>query len=117
MYRGREGMWSWILHRVTGVGILLFLAVHIVDIYLLGWPDLFNRLLFFYRHPVFRVAEVFLVAAALYHALNGIRIMLVDFWVEGTRRHRQIFWAQMVIFLLIWIPASFLMLSPVVFGR
>jgi succinate dehydrogenase / fumarate reductase cytochrome b subunit len=63
------------------------------------------------------VAEVFLVAAALYHALNGIRIILVDFWVEGTRFHRQIFWAQVVLFLLIWIPTSFVMLSPVVFGR
>ncbi len=110
-------MWSWILHRMTGLGVLLFLAIHIVDIYLLGWPDVFNKLLFLYRNPVFRVAEVFLVAAVLYHALNGIRIILVDFWVEGTRFHRQIFWAQVVLFLLIWIPTSLVMLSPVVAGR
>ena len=37
MYKGQSGMWSWLLHRVTGLGILLFLFVHIVDISLLGF--------------------------------------------------------------------------------
>src|ERR1019366_5102909 len=36
-YRGREGQWAWILHRVTGVGIFIYLLVHIVDTALLGW--------------------------------------------------------------------------------
>jgi succinate dehydrogenase / fumarate reductase cytochrome b subunit len=65
---------------------------------------------------VFRVGEVLVVAAVLYHALNGIRIIMVDFWEEATRFHRQIFWVQAVLFLLIWGPASFLMLRPV-FGH
>ncbi len=31
LYRGREGMWSWVLHRITGVAIFFFLLVHVLD--------------------------------------------------------------------------------------
>ena len=45
-YRGREGMIAWLLHRASGLGVLLFLALHIVDIFLLAFgPDIFNALL------------------------------------------------------------------------
>ncbi|HEY5320880.1 MAG TPA: succinate dehydrogenase, cytochrome b556 subunit, partial [Galbitalea sp.] len=30
IYRGKEGMWSWVLHRITGVSIYFFLLVHIL---------------------------------------------------------------------------------------
>lgn len=117
MYRGREGMWSWVLHRVSGLAILLFLLAHIVDTMLIGWgPDIYNAAMRLYSLPVFRVGEVLLVAAVVYHALNGIRIIVIDFWPEGTRFHRQIFWIQAVIFIMVWIPASVWMLSPV-FGN
>src|ERR1700733_13132125 len=69
-YRGGPGHWSWILHRLTGIGVFLFLLIHVVDISLIGWgPDVFNRLLFLYRNPVFRVGEVALMAGAIFHAL------------------------------------------------
>ena len=31
LYRGREGMWSWVLHRITGVVLFFFLLVHVLD--------------------------------------------------------------------------------------
>ncbi|HXF06510.1 MAG TPA: succinate dehydrogenase, cytochrome b556 subunit [Blastocatellia bacterium] len=118
MYKGHEGMWSWIFHRISGLAVLLFLFAHIVDTALIGWgPDVYNAAMALYRHPVFRVGEVLLVGAVVYHALNGIRIIVVDFWPLGTRFQRQMFWVEIVIFLILWIPASLLMLSPVVLGR
>ena len=58
-YRGRAGQWAWILHRVTGVGVLLFLLVHIVDTAFIGWgPELYNKAMAVYRLSVFRVGEV-----------------------------------------------------------
>ena len=43
MYRGQSGQWSWLLHRITGLGVLLFLLVHIVDITLIGFgPKVYN---------------------------------------------------------------------------
>ena len=110
-YKGKEGQWSWMLHRVTGVGVLLFLFIHILDTALVGWgPDVYNRVIKVYSHPLFRVSEVGLFAAVLYHALNGIRIILIDFWPGGARYHKQMFYAAMVLFVLTMLPVSYLML-------
>jgi succinate dehydrogenase / fumarate reductase cytochrome b subunit len=114
-YRGGPGHWSWLLHRLSGIGVFLFLLIHIVDISLIGWgPKVFNRLLFLYRHPVLRVGEVALVAAVLYHALNGIRICIIDFWPETMVIHRKLSYAVGIAFSIIYIPTAIYMLSFVV---
>ncbi|MBI2119475.1 MAG: succinate dehydrogenase, cytochrome b556 subunit [Elusimicrobia bacterium] len=111
-YKGKEGQWSWIFHRITGIGVLLFLAIHIIDTMLVGWgPEIYNKVIAIYRNPIFKIGEVGLFAAVLYHALNGIRIMIIDFVPEFTKYHRQIFYLEMLLFFLSMIPVSFLMLS------
>ena len=111
-YKGKEGQWSWILHRVTGVGVLLFLFIHILDTMLVGWgPEVYNRVIAIYHYPVFKVGEVGLFAAVLYHSLNGIRIILIDFWPEGVRYHKQIFYIEVAAFVLAMAPVSFIMLT------
>ena len=110
-YKGKEGQWSWFFHRLTGVGVLLFLFAHILDTMLVGWgPDVYDRVISVYAHPFFRVSEVALFAAVLYHALNGIRIILIDFWPGAVRWHEQIFYVMMALFAAGMIPVSFLML-------
>lgn len=113
MYKGGEGMWAWILHRVSGVLIAVFLLFHILDTFLLGWPDLYNTLMRLYAMPVFHTGEVLLVAAVLYHAINGTRIMLMEFWPGLTTRHKEFFYVQMALFFVLFIPAAIVML----FGR
>jgi len=114
-YRGGPGHWSWLLHRLSGIGVFLFLLIHIVDISLIGWgAKVFNRLLFLYRHPAFRVGEVALVAAVLYHALNGIRICVIDFWPETMAFHRKLSYAVGIAFTIIYIPTAIYMLSFIV---
>lgn len=111
-YRGREGHWSWILHRVTGVGVFVFLLVHIVDTAFIGWgPGLYNKAMALYRNPVFRVGEVLLAGAVLYHALNGIRIFIIDFWPEATVVHRKLFYAVAAVFAVVYIPTAIYMLD------
>jgi succinate dehydrogenase / fumarate reductase cytochrome b subunit len=113
-YKGHVGMWSWILHRVTGVGIFFFLLAHIVDTAFLGWgPELYNKAVAFYHLPVMRVGEVILGACILFHALNGIRIIIIDFWEEATVYHRQLFWIEIVIFFILFIPSAYIMLRPI----
>ena len=113
-YRGGPGHWSWILHRVTGVGVFLFLLVHIVDIALVGWgPAIFNKLLFLYRYPPFRVGEIVLVGAVLYHALNGLRICVIDFWPEATVIHRKLVYAVGIVFAVVFIPTAIYMASTI----
>lgn len=114
IYKGKAGQWSWLFHRVTGVGVLLFLFAHIIDTMLVGWgPEVYDKVIAVYAHPVFRVSEVGLFAAVLYHALNGMRIILIDFWPGMTRYHAQIFYTMMAIFVLAMVPVSYLMLRHV----
>ena len=114
-YRGGPGHWSWVLHRLSGVGVFLFLLIHIVDISIIGWgPVYFNKLLFLYRAPAFRVGEVGLVAAVLFHAINGVRICVMDFWPQTMGYHRRFVYAVAISFTLLFIPAAAYMLSFVV---
>lgn len=111
-YRGGEGQWSWILHRLTGVGVFVFLLAHIVDTAMIGWgPALYNKMMGLYRNPFFRVGEVLLAGAVLYHALNGIRIMIIDFWPGATTVHRKLFYAVVAVFAVVYIPAAIYMLD------
>ena len=114
-YRGGPGQWFWLLHRLSGIGVFLFLLIHIVDIALIGWgPQVFNRLLFLYRAPAFRVGEVILVAAVLYHAVNGVRICVIDFWPETMAFHRKLTYGVAIAFIILFIPTAIYMLSLLV---
>jgi succinate dehydrogenase / fumarate reductase cytochrome b subunit len=103
------------MHRLTGIGVFLFLLIHIVDISIIGWgPVVFNKLLFLYRNPIFRVGEVGLVAAVLYHAINGVRICITDFWPETMAFHRKLNYAVGIAFTVLFIPTAIYMLSFIV---
>ena len=113
MYRGGAGQWAWWLHRLSGVGVLLFLLLHILDTGLvLFGPEVYDRVVKIYVHPVFRVGEVGLAGAVLYHALNGIRITLLDFYPELSPRQRQFFYGVVSVFVLLFIPVAAKMLAP-----
>ncbi len=106
-YRGREGQWSWILHRATGLGVFFFLALHIFDIYLiLLGPEPFNTLAAIYHHPVARVGHVFLFFSLLWHAFNGTRITILDFMPTLWKYQRQAVWIQVAIFLAVFVPST-----------
>lgn len=93
LYRGKVGMWSWVLHRITGVAIFFFLLVHVLDTALVRVsPEAYNVVISTYKTPLIGLAELGLVAAILYHALNGIRITLIDFWSKGAKYQNQMFW-------------------------
>ena len=93
LYRGREGMWSWVLHRITGVSIYFFLLVHILDTALVRIsPEAYNAVIGTYKNPIMGLGETGLVAAIVFHALNGLRIILIDFWGAGTKHQRVMFW-------------------------
>ncbi|UCG76189.1 MAG: succinate dehydrogenase, cytochrome b556 subunit [Gemmatimonadota bacterium] len=111
-YRGGTGYLLWALHRATGVGVLLFLALHIVDIFLLGFgPELFNELLFLYKAPWARVGEVFLLFGVTFHALNGLRIIVQDFSPRLWAHQRRLVVLEIVVFVIIFLPAAWIMIT------
>ncbi|MFE6776098.1 succinate dehydrogenase, cytochrome b556 subunit [Streptomyces sp. NPDC057702] len=95
LYRGREGMWSWVAHRVTGVTIFFFLLVHVLDTALVRVsPEAYDDTIAIYKNPVVNLMEYGLAAAVLFHALNGLRLIAVDFWSKGPRYQKQMLWAS-----------------------
>lgn len=112
-YRGGVGQWAWAIHRAAGLGILGFLLLHIFDIFLVTFgPTLFNELLFLYKGTIARLLEILLLFGLLYHALNGLRIILADFMPVLASRTiaRNFFYIQMLAFLVIFIPAAYFMM-------
>lgn len=101
LYRGREGMWSWVLHRITGVAIFFFLLVHVLDTALVRVsPEAYNAVIGTYQTPIMGLGEVALVGAIVFHAFNGLRIILVDFWSWATRNQKVLFYVVVVLWVL-----------------
>ncbi|HEV2891110.1 MAG TPA: succinate dehydrogenase, cytochrome b556 subunit [Frankiaceae bacterium] len=114
LYRGREGMWSWVAHRVTGVLVFFFLFAHVLDTALVRVsPNDYDSVVDTYKHPFVTLMEVGLVGAVLFHALNGIRVMLVDFWEKGVRLQRQMLYVELAVFAILMGPATYFMVKPV----
>lgn len=104
VYRGNVGMWSWVLHRITGVSIFFFLLVHILDSTLLRVsPEAYNAVIGTYKNPLMGLGEVVLVAAIGLHALNGLRVILVDFWAWGTKHQKLLQWIGLVLWIILLI--------------
>ena len=115
LYRGREGMWSWVAHRITGVAVFLFLFVHVLDTALVRVDvELYDAVIDTYKTPIVNLLEVGLVGAVLYHALNGVRIILVDFWSKGPKYHSVMLWTIMGLWVAIMIPGTYYMMRHTV---
>jgi succinate dehydrogenase cytochrome b subunit len=110
-YKGGLGQWSWAAHRITGVLVVAFLFGHIVDTFAVGFgPHLYNETISLYKQWWFKPFEVALIAAVLFHALNGLRIILFDFWPSLALRQRAFAYTELVLFVLGFAPAAFFML-------
>ena len=110
LYKGSPGQWSWLLHRITGVAVILFLFAHVIDTAVVGWgPEAYNRVIGVYHNWVVKLLELGLVAAVLYHAINGVKIMVFDFWPASSRHMKPIALASTAIFVLSMIPITWIM--------
>ena len=113
-YRGGAGSLAFLFHRISGVAIWVFILLHVFDIWLAGVnPVLYDELLGIYGSPPGRVGEALLGAALLYHALNGLRIVLMDLWPALTRWHRQVWLASWVVFAVVGVPVAWVILKPI----
>jgi succinate dehydrogenase / fumarate reductase cytochrome b subunit len=114
-YRGKLGQWSWVLHRLAGLGTLLFLYLHVIDTsWAVFYPDLYERAIKLYQSPLFTIGEFGLIACVVYHAYNGFRIVLTDWrpkWWKHQDRAAQIVLAATLITL---IPTFLIMIREVI---
>ena len=102
LYKWRTGGISWILHRVTGVGITVYLLIHILTVSnLLKGETAFNKAMETVQQPIFILGEIALLGAIVFHALNGIRILIIDFG-KGSLYQKKLFWIFMVLAAIIF---------------
>lgn len=115
MYRGQAGMFAWILHRVSGLGVVFFLILHILDTAAVLWgPEAYEFLPnVVYKQLWFRPFELALIAAVMYHAFNGLRVIVIDFWQGAEAYQKQLWWAVMALFIITMIPITYMIMAPV----
>jgi succinate dehydrogenase / fumarate reductase cytochrome b subunit len=107
-YRGRQGMLSWTLHRLTGLGIVLFVGMHVVAAFFLqqfGDPVATAVTAAYESWPT----QLFVYFCVLYHALNGARLALMDLFPRLLRFQNELVWLQWAVFAPAYLlPAFFL---------
>jgi len=79
-------MWSWLFQRVTAVLLIVMLAIHLIFTHILNignlnYDSIGERL----AHAGFTAVDVILLAAGIFHALNGLRMVLMDYWFTSRR--------------------------------
>lgn len=118
MYRGREGQWAFLLHRISGVALALFLLLHVLDISLVMWgPEgPFDAFLAFYHNWPFRIGLLMVIAGVIYHALNGLRIIIMDFTTWGVRYQRPLWYGVMGMSLVLGLPVLYVIVPQILRG-
>ena len=111
-YRGHQGHLAFLMHRVTGLGTLLFLTIHILDtatVYF--FPNLYADAIAVYRTTLFGLAEMVLVFCVLYHGANGLRIAFSDWFPKYWTIEIERKWATrtLILAIILWLPAAIIM--------
>ena len=117
LYKGKSGQWAFVLHRITGFGVFFFLLLHIVDVALVNNARRYNEVHALYGNIVLRVFECGLLLGLLFHALNGLRIIAVDFFNEGVRREELMFKIVVFLTLAAGLPGCYVILRPWIEGH
>jgi len=114
-YRGAIGQWSWVLHRLSGLGVVLFLVLHVVDTsWAVFYPELYVEAIATYQTPLFTIGEFGLVALVVYHALNGLRIIVMDYRPQWWKYQKAAANAVLIGTVVLLVPVFVLMMTHVV---
>ncbi len=113
------GMWAWLLFRISGLILVFYLGAHIIIISMGQFGaegETLNDLMRMFDHPVLVLLDLALVVAVLYHALNGVRIILMDFGI-GVHRHKILFWSAMAVVVICFAIFAWVAFTYVVTGE
>ncbi|MGH2383223.1 MAG: succinate dehydrogenase, cytochrome b556 subunit [Candidatus Limnocylindria bacterium] len=104
---------AWFGHRASGLGVLLFLFLHIVETStVLFGPEVYDFTQTFYANLPAKVGEVLLMAALVYHSLNGLRVIVMDFWPTTTTYYRPLTYGVIAATVVSMVPLGAIILTP-----
>jgi succinate dehydrogenase cytochrome b subunit len=112
-YSARGGLVPFLIHRITGLGTLIFLTIHITttaSVYF--YPSFYNRFIALFRTPAFMIGEIVLVFCLIFHGVDGLRIAYFDLfrpdlWNKPT--HRKTTVITLAIAFILWVPTVIVM--------
>jgi len=101
-----QGAYMWAMQRITGLTLFGFFILHITTLgTVLTGQDAFDRAMALMRHPVIHILELLLLGVAAFHALNGIRLILLNLFLDINQKVLSYcFSAAAIIFMIVSIP-------------
>lgn len=75
-----RGLWPWLLQRITGLLLAAGLIVHFFVLHFtLERPVTLEKVALRLGHPAWVAFDCLLLLACVFHALNGLHSILLDF--------------------------------------
>ena len=112
-YRVSWSQLAWFGHRISGIGVLFYLFMHIVETSMvLFGPEVYNAAVGIFKNLPARIGEVVLMAAVVYHALNGLRVIAMDFFPGLTIYYRPLTYGVIAATVISMVPLGLIMLRP-----
>ncbi len=112
-YRVSWSQLAWWGHRASGLGVLLYLFMHIVETStLLFGPEVYDAAVGIFKNLPARLGEVVLMAALVYHALNGLRVIAMDAWPALTVYYRPLTFGVIGATVVSMVPLTYIMVTP-----
>ncbi len=106
-YKWHEGFVAWLFHRITGLLLILYLFLHQWVISTLQNPSTFDATMKAVENPIFKLAEIGLWLVASYHAVNGLRVILVNFAGAAERsNYKGNVWIFWVVFAIVFVAGA-----------
>ncbi len=114
-YRGKQGMLNWLLHRLTGIGIVLFVGTHVVVSF---FGQQFGDDLAFTINGIYESwpFQIFVYFSVLFHAFNGTRLALMDLFPALIRYQKELLWLQWIVFVPVYLFPVAVMVNNAIAG-
>ena len=113
-YKGQGPMLTFVLHRVGGLGIAIFITLHLLGTFLTAinvqGATFINAI---YENWAF---QLFIFFCALFHAINGLRITILDLWPKLIQYQREAIWVEWAVFIPVYAMAVFVILQTALGG-
>ena len=110
-YKGQGPMLTFVLHRIGGLGMGIFVTVHILASFFGG--DIGSLANDIYTNWLF---QIFIFFCALFHGINGLRITILDLWPHLIAHQRQAIWIEWAVFIPVYTLAVIVILQTALGG-
>ncbi|GLI53837.1 succinate dehydrogenase, cytochrome b556 subunit [Thermodesulfovibrio yellowstonii] len=111
-YRWNTGSFAWLVHRLTGIILSLYLIAHIYVLSHLKDPVAYNNIMALMKNPVIKIGELILFAIVLKHVFAGIRITLLEMGVS-TKYQKPMAYVGALLVFIVWLAGAFYFLREV----